>query len=91
MHITDPDVRCWIMKEFETIATAPTSKEEKYKILEEITKSETFNQFLVSKFTTTKRFGVEGLESVSAGMSILPSIQTPVLKKPPKMEWNTLE
>lgn len=86
MHITDPEVRCWIMKEFESLAVKPASKEDKYKILEELTKSETFNAFLVSKFTTTKRFGVEGLDTVISGMSTLSLTQTPSFRRPLRME-----
>lgn len=69
MHISDAEERFWIMKEFEQMAYQPPTKEDKLRILEELTKSETFNQFLVSKFTTTKRFGVEGLDTVISGMS----------------------
>jgi 2-oxoglutarate dehydrogenase E1 component len=69
MHISDPEERFWIMKEFEQLAYQPPTKEDKLRILEELTKSETFNQFLVSKYTTTKRFGIEGLDTVISGMS----------------------
>lgn len=71
MHISDMEERQWIMREFERIADEEVPRERKLKILEELTKSETFNQFLVSKFTTTKRFGVEGLDTVISGLNAM--------------------
>ncbi len=89
MHISDMEERQWIMREFERIADEEVPRERKLKILEELTKSETFNQFLVSKFTTTKRFGVEGLDTVISGLSISFLIKTLWLKKLLNMELNT--
>ena len=46
------------MREFEQLSMKQTSKEEKNKILKELTNVETFNYFLNEKLKTSKRFGV---------------------------------
>jgi 2-oxoglutarate dehydrogenase E1 component len=80
MHISDAREREWIMKEFEQLATETTPKEEKITILKELTKSETFNVFLNDKLKTSKRFGVEGLDSMISGLSTSSSSQTDLWK-----------
>jgi hypothetical protein len=89
MHISDPNERHWIMHEFEKISTDQTSKEEKISILEELNKSETFNSFLSDKLKTSKRFGVEGLDSMISGLSIFYVTKTNSFRKQPRMESNT--
>lgn len=39
--------------------------------MEELTKAETFNSFLSDKLKTSKRFGVEGLDSMVSGLNKL--------------------
>ena len=46
------------MKEFEALSLDIIQKDEKVKILEDLTKSEAFNVFLNDKLKTSKRFGV---------------------------------
>lgn len=75
MHISDTNERSWLMKRFEQVTVEQTTKEDKLKILEELTKSETFNQFLENKLKTSKRFGVEGLDSMISGLSKFHDIQ----------------
>jgi len=75
MHISDTNERSWLMKRFEQVTVEQTTKEDKLKILEELTKSETFNQFLENKLKTSKRFGVEGLDSMISGLSKFNDIQ----------------
>ena len=57
------------MKEFEQLTKDSIAKTEKVKILEDLTKSEAFNVFLNDKLKTSKRFGVEGLDSMISGLS----------------------
>lgn len=57
------------MNEFENIPLKETSKQEKLYILEELSQSESFNVFLNDKLKTSKRFGVEGLDSMISGLS----------------------
>lgn len=60
-------------------------------ILEGLTKSEAFNAFLNDKLKTSKRFGVEGLDSMISGLSRFWLIQTNWLKRPAGEEWSTLD
>lgn len=53
----------------EILSLKKFSKEEKEKILRELTNVETFNHFLNDKLKTSKRFGVEGLCSMISGLS----------------------
>jgi 2-oxoglutarate dehydrogenase E1 component len=69
MHISNPTERTWLMHEFEKLENLKQSKEEKIKILEELTKVEAFNSFLSDKLKTSKRFGVEGMDSMISGLS----------------------
>ncbi|MBX9633875.1 MAG: 2-oxoglutarate dehydrogenase E1 component, partial [Magnetospirillum sp.] len=65
MHIQDPDQKAWIQKRIESIRnhTEFTDKGKKA-ILERLTEAEGFERFLQLKYTGTKRFGLEGGESV---------------------------
>lgn len=57
------------MNEIEKIPQTKFSAEYKLKILEELAKVESFNSFLNDKLKTSKRFGVEGLDSMISGLS----------------------
>jgi hypothetical protein len=89
MHISNAEERAWIMHEFERTAAAEVSKEEKLGILQELTKAETFNSFLSDKLKTSKRFGVEGLDSMISGLSNPHLTQTNWSKKQSAQESNT--
>ena len=65
MHIQDPEQKAWIQERVEGIRNRPSvTAEEKRAILAQLTAAETFERFLDLKYTGTKRFGVEGAESV---------------------------
>lgn len=57
------------MNEIEKIPQIHFTKEYRLKILEELAKVESFNSFLNDKLKTSKRFGVEGLDSMISGLS----------------------
>jgi 2-oxoglutarate dehydrogenase E1 component len=65
MHIQDPDQKAWIQKRIESIQNrtdfTPRGKEA---ILERLSEAEGFERFLQMKYTGTKRFGLEGGETV---------------------------
>lgn len=69
MHISNYEEKKWLMREFEALSLKKASKEEKLKILSELANVEAFNSFLNDKLKTSKRFGVEGLCSMIAGLS----------------------
>ncbi|MBF0168000.1 MAG: 2-oxoglutarate dehydrogenase E1 component [Alphaproteobacteria bacterium] len=65
MHIQDPDQKAWIQKRIESIRNQTQFTEAgKRAILERLTEAEGFEKFLQVKYTGTKRFGLEGGETV---------------------------
>ena len=88
MHISDRAEQDWLMKEFEQLQSAPVSKAEQLEILEELTKSETFNSFLNDKLKTSKRFGLEGLDSLISGLSTMSTMQTSWWRRRPIVAWS---
>ena len=65
MHIQDPEQKAWIQRRIETIRnqTAFTNLGRRT-ILERLTEAEGFERFLQMKYVGTKRFGLEGGESL---------------------------
>ncbi|RMD65436.1 MAG: 2-oxoglutarate dehydrogenase E1 component, partial [Alphaproteobacteria bacterium] len=65
MHIQDPDQKAWIQERIESIHNRTHfTVEGKRAILERLTAAETFERFLDKKYTGTKRFGLDGGESM---------------------------
>jgi 2-oxoglutarate dehydrogenase E1 component len=65
MHIQDPVQRRWIQERIEAPRNQTDfTREGKRAILERLTVAETFERFLDRRYTGTKRFGVEGGESL---------------------------
>jgi 2-oxoglutarate dehydrogenase E1 component len=74
MHIQNPEERAWIQEHVEALGNLAMPPEEQRAILQSLTVAEGFEKFLQIKYTGTKRFGLEG------GESLIPSIEE-VLKK----------
>jgi 2-oxoglutarate dehydrogenase E1 component len=71
MHIQDPAEKAWIQEKFEKRQSRPVlSPGEKKEILRTLTAAETFERFLDRRYTGTKRFGIEGAES------LMPALET---------------
>jgi 2-oxoglutarate dehydrogenase E1 component len=65
MHIQDPDQKAWLQKRIESVRNQTDfTPRGKRAILERLTEAEGFERFLQLKYTGTKRFGLEGGESV---------------------------
>ncbi len=65
MHCQDPDQKAWIQKRIESVRNhTDFTPKGKRAILERLTEAEGFERFLQLKYTGTKRFGLEGGESV---------------------------
>ena len=65
MHITSTEERNWIQDRIEKIQNQTVFTDlGKTTILERLTEAETFEQFLNIKYTGTKRFGLDGAESL---------------------------
>mgnify|MGYP005701233341 FL=1 len=65
LHIQDPEQKSWIQQRIENIRnqTEFTNKG-KQAIYERLVDAESFERFLNKKYTGTKRFGLDGSESV---------------------------
>ncbi|ORX84849.1 hypothetical protein K493DRAFT_387202 [Basidiobolus meristosporus CBS 931.73] len=63
MHITDNSLRRWFASQAETSIDTNFSKEEKYKFLELMTRSETFDHYMMRECGHRKQFSLEGSES----------------------------
>ncbi len=71
MHITNLEERDWFQERLETSQESLSfNVDEKKEILKSLTKAEGFEQFLSKKHPGTKRFGVDGAES------LIPAIET---------------
>ncbi|HLZ66060.1 MAG TPA: 2-oxoglutarate dehydrogenase E1 component [Aliidongia sp.] len=65
MHIQDPDQKAWIQERVEGVRNQTTfSVTDKTALLERLTAAESFERFLDKRFTGTKRFGLEGGETM---------------------------
>jgi 2-oxoglutarate dehydrogenase E1 component len=71
MHIQVPAERAWIQEKFENGSRRlRLSAAAKIEILDVLTTAETFERFLDRRYTGTKRFGIEGAES------LMPALET---------------
>jgi 2-oxoglutarate dehydrogenase E1 component len=65
MHIQDPAQKAWIQERIEGVRNQTTFPvKEKTELLERLTAAESFERFLDKRFTGTKRFGLEGGETM---------------------------
>ena len=65
MHVQDPAQKAWIQERIESIRnTTQFTNRGKKAIYERLVGAETFEQFLHKKYAGTKRFGLDGSESV---------------------------
>ncbi len=72
LHIQDPDQKSWLQQRMESAqGLFDTTPEEKREILEHLTETEGFEQFLHVKFPGTKRFGLDGGESAIAALETM--------------------
>ncbi|MGC2202563.1 MAG: 2-oxoglutarate dehydrogenase E1 component, partial [Stellaceae bacterium] len=72
MHIQVPAERAWIQEKFEKGQNRPLlSAEEKKEILRTLTQAETFERFLDRRYIGTKRFGIEGAESLMPALEAI--------------------
>ncbi|XXQ30002.1 2-oxoglutarate dehydrogenase, mitochondrial [Plasmodiophora brassicae] len=71
MHIPDRDQCNWIRDQIETAEPFSFAKEGCGRILDRLTWADHFERFLAQKWSTAKRFGLEGAEAVIPGMKQL--------------------
>ncbi len=71
MHIVESEERHWIQQRMDKVRSAPEySVEERVHLLERLTAAEGLEKYLGSKYPGTKRFGLEG------GESLIPMLDT---------------
>ena len=69
MHIQDPEEKSWIQERIERIQNRPTfTNAGKRAMLNRLIETEGFEKYLDKKFTGTKRFGLDGGESLVPAM-----------------------
>jgi 2-oxoglutarate dehydrogenase E1 component len=69
MHITDPEQKAWIQERIEGPAKEISfTPEGKKAIFQKLVEAEGFEKFLQLKYTGTKRFGLDGAESLIPAM-----------------------
>ena len=71
MHIWDHEQVNWIREQIETPNKHIFSKEQKLRMLDRLCWSDHFESFLANKYSTAKRFGLEGCEVLIVGMKEL--------------------
>jgi 2-oxoglutarate dehydrogenase E1 component len=64
MHITAPSRRSWLAERMETRASRPLAPATRRKMLELLINAEQFERFCHTKYPGTKRFSLEGSESL---------------------------
>src|SRR5499425_2588213 len=72
MHIQVLEERQWIQQKFEHPETRPRlTNAARKEILRTLTRAETFERFLDRRYTGTKRFGIEGAESLMPALEAI--------------------
>ncbi|KAL0589809.1 hypothetical protein ABG067_002034 [Albugo candida] len=71
MHILSRDRCNWIRTKMEHLVREEETQEKKMHILERLAFSVVFERFLGNKYNTTKRFGLEGAESLIPGLKYM--------------------
>lgn len=73
LHITEENQKLWLRKQIETVQhkDISDSNSEKRKTLIDLMYNHQFNEFMKTTFSTSKRFGVEGLDGMISGLNTL--------------------
>merc|ERR1719433_1622482 len=96
MHIFNLDEVNWIRKRLESPGAMTLSSEEKRLLLARISRSAGFENFLAKKYSSEKRFGLEGVEMMIPGMkevvdqSTLHGVESVVIGMPHRGRLNVL-
>lgn len=68
MHIPDRDKCNWLREKIETVTPRGYNAERRHVMLDRLIWSSQFENFLATKWTAAKRFGLEGAETLIPGM-----------------------
>lgn len=70
-HIPDIEVQDWIRERIEKVPSFDLTKAEKEDLLDRILESQAFTDFCEKKYSSSKRFGIDGLDSAISGLERL--------------------
>lgn len=96
MHIGNSEERRWLRNQIENLPFIEPTKEEKLNTLSRLCSNECFTNFLKNKFSTSKRFGIEGCDSLISGLhtlvdrSVQHKVEKIVIGMPHRGRLNTL-
>lgn len=68
MHLNNVEERNWIRTQIEDYDHFTPTKEERMLTFERLCKEHCFTYYLSNKFSTSKRFGIEGCDSLISGL-----------------------
>jgi 2-oxoglutarate dehydrogenase E1 component len=71
MHISSPARRSWLAERMETGARTPVSRDIRVRMLALLINAETFERFCHTKYPGTKRFSLEGSESLIPALDLI--------------------
>lgn len=71
MHLRNPEMQDWIREKIEKFPIFSFDKSQKEKLLDRILESQAFTDFCEKKYSSSKRFGIDGLDSAISGMEHL--------------------
>ena len=71
MHIPNIEVQDWIRERVEKVPAFSYTKPQKEYLLDRILESQAFTDFCDKKYSSSKRFGIDGLDSVISGLEML--------------------
>ena len=95
-HIENAAEKLWLQKRIEELGLLPQTVQDKKKTFERLCRNESFNVFLKNRFSTSKRFGIEGCDSYISGLGALvdhaceTGIESLILGMPHRGRLNTL-
>ena len=70
-HMSEREEKNWIRDRIESSRMFELTKGEKLLLFDRLCKNESFNIFVKNRFTTVKRFGIEGCDTFISGMAKL--------------------
>lgn len=70
-HLHEAEAKEWLRRQVETNNLQPSSKQQKSNTLLSLLKNHQLNEFMKNTFSTSKRFGIEGLDSMISGLDAL--------------------
>lgn len=95
-HIENPEEKQWLQKRIEDLMLLPQTNQDRKIAFERLCRSEQFNLFLKNRFSTSKRFSVDGCDSFISGLGALvdhasdSGIESLILGMPHRGRLNTL-